>query len=269
MAEIRDVSGVPDYRVHERAPRTGDALVAVPVLNEGDRIRNQLTEMGNLELPGMGADLVVADGGSTDGALDEDVLAAGGVRALLVKEGPGALGAQLRMLFHWALGEGYEYVVTIDGNGKDGLDGILRVLNALREGYDHVQGSRYVPGGRAINTPPLRHWGVRLIHAPLLSLGAGHRYTDTTNGLRGWRASALADPDVAPLRDVFDTYNIHYYLTVRLPRLGYRVCEVPVTRAYPESGSTPTKIRGPQANARILADVLRAATGRYAPARSA
>lgn len=266
MIEVRDVSGVPDYRVHERGSRTGDAVVAVPVLNEGERIRAQLTKMGDLGLAEHGADVVIADGGSTDGALDDAALSSGGVRTMLVKEGPGALGAQLRMLFHWAFGEGYEYIVTIDGNGKDGLDGIMRVLDRLRDGYDFVQGSRYVPGGRAINTPPLRHWAVRLVHAPLLSLGARKRYTDTTNGLRGWRSKALVDPRVAPLRAVFDTYNIHYYLTVRLPQLGYRVCEAPVTRAYPASGETPTKIRGPQANARILADVLRAATGRYDPA---
>jgi dolichol-phosphate mannosyltransferase len=265
MPEVSGVAGVPAYRIEPRGPKTADAVIGVPVLNEGERIRSQLREMGGLDLAALGADVAIADGGSTDGALDDEALASGKVRALLVKRGPGALGAQLRMLFHWALGEGYDYVVTIDGNGKDGLGGIARVLAALREGCDFVQGSRYVEGGVAINTPPARHWAVRLIHAPLISLGARRRYTDTTNGLRGWRAAALADPRVAPLRDVFDTYNLHYYLSVRLPRLGYRVREVPATRAYPPHGEIPTKIRGVGAQARILADVTRAAAGGYSP----
>lgn len=265
MTGVRGIPGVPDYDVAERAERRGDALVVVPVLNEGDRIRRQLGRMGELGLDAHGADLAIADGGSTDGSPDEASLAAGGVRAVLTKRGPGALSAQLRMAIHWAMEEGYEHLVTIDGNGKDGVEGVLRVLEALRAGHDYVQGSRYVEGGVAVNTPASRHWAVKLVHAPLLSLGAGRRFTDTTNGLRGWSLRALADPRVAPLRDVFAAYNLHYYLTVRIPRLGYPTCEVPVTRAYPPKGQIPTKIRGAGAKLDIVRDAARAAAGRFDP----
>ena len=263
MPEVRGIEGVPDYRVDIRSPRTGDALVAVPVLNEGERIQRQLEQMGRLDLEN--ADLAVADGGSTDGSLTGTALQAGRVRALLVKTGPGGLSAQLRMLFHWAIGEGYEYVVTIDGNGKDGLEGIERVLDALRAGNDYVQGSRYMPGGVAENTPASRHWGVKLVHAPLLSLAGRHRYTDTTNGLRGWRTAVLRDPRVAPLRDAFERYSLHYYLSARIPRLGYRVCEVPASRRYPERGQIPTKITGVRPKLQILGDLVRVTAGSYNP----
>ncbi len=265
MPEVRGVAGVPDYDVVERSGRRGDALVVVPVLNEGERIQGQLARMGELRLGAHGADLAIADGGSTDGSLGEASLAAGDVRAVLVKRGPGALSAQLRMAIHWAMEQGYEHLVTVDGNGKDGVDGVLRVLEALRAGHDYVQGSRYVDGGVAVNTPASRHWAVKLVHAPLLSLGARHRFTDTTNGLRGWSVRALSDPRVAPLRDVFAAYNLHYYLTVRIPRLGYAACEVPATRAYPPKGQIPTKIRGPGAKLAIVRDAARAAAGRYDP----
>lgn len=266
MTEIRGVPGVPDYDVQVRGGRRGRAVVVVPVLDEGERIQHQLRRMGELDLGAHAADLVVADGGSSDGSLDEPSLEGGGVRAVLVKRGAGALSAQLRMAIHWAMQEGYEHVVTIDGNGKDGVDGVLRVLAALRAGHDYVQGSRYVEGGVAVNTPPSRHWAVKLVHAPLLSLGARHRFTDTTNGLRGWSVRALADPRVAPLRDVFDAYNLHYYLTVRIPRLGYPACEVPATRAYPADGRVPTKIAGIGGKLDIVRDAARAAAGRYDPA---
>lgn len=265
-AAVTGVAGVPAYEVTERRSRRGRAVVAVPVLNEGERIRAQLRRMGvELDLGTLDADIAIADGGSTDGSLSEDVLEAGCVRAVLTKRGPGRMSAQLRMLFHWAIDQGYEHVVTIDGNGKDGLDGIARVLDALRDGNDLVQGSRYVSGGVAINTPTSRHVGVRLFHAPVLSIAARHRYTDTTNGLRGWSTRALSDPRVAPLRDEFVGYELHYYLTVRIPRLGYRVAEVPVSRAYPSAGKTPTKITGLKPKAVIIAEVLKAAAGRYAP----
>ncbi len=263
---VSGIEGVPEYEVHERAPQRGRALVGVPILNEGERIREQLRRMGEeLDLQQLDADVAIADGGSTDGAVTDDVLDRAGVRAVLTKRGPGRMSAQLRMLFHWAIEQGYEHVVSIDGNGKDGLDGIGRVLDALRDGHDFVQGSRYVAGGVAVNTPRSRHMGVKLVHAPVLSLGARRRYTDTTNGLRGWSVRALTDPRVAPLRDEFVGYELHYYLTVRIPRLGYRVAEVPVTRAYPDTGQTPTKITGLKPKAVIVGEVLKAAAGRYKP----
>ena len=114
----------------------------------------------------------------------------------LVKTGPGRLSAQLRMGYAFALMRGYDGVVTIDGNGKDGFDAIPAFLAALDAGYGFVQGSRYVPGGVAERTPLDRAIAVRLIHAPLVSLAAGFRYTDSTNGFRGMSAALLRDPRV-------------------------------------------------------------------------
>lgn len=245
-----------------RPQRSTRFCVGVPVLNEGERIRGQLERMAGA---GLGCDIVIADGGSTDGAVDPDFLAANGVRALLTKTGPGRMGAQLRMLFAWALDQGYEGVITIDGNGKDGLEGIVRIREKLEEGYDFVQGSRYLPGGYHENTPLDRQVGVRMVHSPLVSLAAGFRYTDSLNGLRGWSARLLEDPRVAPLRDCFDRYEIHYYLSIRAPRLGYRVCEVPADRRYPATGPTPSKINGVQARLDVLRQLLMAVSGRLNP----
>lgn len=236
--------------------------VGVPVLNEGERIRRQVTRMSEADL---GCDIVIADGGSTDGAVEPGFLADHGVRALLTKTGPGRMGAQLRMLFAWALDQGYEGVITVDGNGKDGLEGVVRIREKLEEGYDFVQGSRYLPGGYHENTPLDRQVGVRVIHSPLVSLAAGFRYTDSLNGLRGWSARLLEDPRVAPLRDCFDRYEIHYYLSIRAPRLGYRVCEVPADRRYPAAGPTPSKINGVQARLDVLRQLLMAVSGRLNP----
>ena len=250
-----------DQHEFERGTRSR-FVVGVPVLNEGERLRAQLRTMDQLDL---GADIVVADGGSTDGSVEPAFLRASGVRALLVKRGPGGLSAQLRMLFAWALRQGYEGVVTIDGNGKDGIEGVVAIREKLECGFDFVQGSRYLRDGRHANTPLDRHIGVRLVHAPLISLAARFRYTDTTNGLRGWSARALRDERVAAFRNVFETYSLHYYLSVRLPRLGYRVCEVPVERSYPERGPTPSKLKGWRARARLLRLLWRAARGGYDP----
>jgi glycosyltransferase involved in cell wall biosynthesis len=211
------------------------------------------------------ADIVVADGGSTDGALTADVLERAGVSALLVKKGLGRLGAQMRMAFAYALQTGYEGVITIDGNNKDEPAEASRFVQALDEGYDHVQGSRFIAGGRSINCPRSRLLAIRLVHAPVISLAARFRYTDTTNGFRAYSRRFLLDPRVALFRDVFAGYELHYYLAVQAARLGFRVREVPVTRRYPAHGPLPTKISPIRGNLRVLKALFDVCRGRYAP----
>lgn len=260
MAVSRE--GVPSYEITELHAKTARYCVCVFVINEGEKIMRQLARMQSL---GLSCDVIIADGGSTDGVLAPERLRELGVRALLVKTGVGRLSAQMRMAFDYALHEGYDGIVTIDGNDKDDPSAIVAFIRALEAGADHVQGSRFVPGGRAVNTPRNRYWGIRLLHAPLISLAARHRYTDTTNGFRAYSRRLLLDPRVAPFRDVFARYELHYYLAIRAPRLGYRVSELPVTRTYPAHGPVPTKIRGIRGNLLVLRTLWRAVRHRFDP----
>lgn len=253
---------VPAYRADVYHPRRHAYCCAVFVINEGPKLLTQLDRMASLRDV---VDIVVADGGSTDGSVTEAQLAPRGVAAALVKTGPGRLSAQMRMAFAWALDQGYSGVVTIDGNGKDDVSAVPAFVAALDAGADHVQGSRFVPGGRAVRTPWGRYLGIRFLHAPLISLAAGHRYTDTTNGFRAYSARFLSDPRVAPFRDVFGAYELHYYLAIRAARLGFRVVELPVTRAYPADGPTPTKIHGVRGNLFVLRTLVAACLGRFNP----
>lgn len=253
---------VPAYDRHEFHPRRTRYCVGIPVLNEGSRLLNQLDRMAALGAP---ADILIGDGGSRDGSAAPEPLAQRGVRTLLVKTGPGKLSAQLRMIFAYALEQGYEGIVTLDGNGKDGVEATPSFLDALARGYDFVQGSRWLPGGYEKNTPLDRKLGLKLLHAPLLSLAAGFRYTDTTNGFRAFSRCFLEHPGVQPFRDIFDTYNLHYYLAVRAPRLGFKVTEIPVRRVYPPSGPTPSKIGGVWAKLALIRLLLLTVFGQYNP----
>ena len=58
-------------------------------------------------------------------------------------------------------------------------------------------------------------------------------------------------------------YELHYYLAIRAARLGFRVKEVPVTRAYPAHGATPTKIKGWRGNWTVMQTLFRACTGAF------
>jgi dolichol-phosphate mannosyltransferase len=253
---------LPTFDTLELAPKREKYALVIPVINEGDRIRNQLLRIA--EVPGR-PDTIIADGGSTDGSLAPSFLAENGVRTLLTKTGPGKLSAQLRMAYAYCLRQGYQGIITIDGNGKDGVEAIAAFAARLDAGDDYVQGSRYLPGGEAINTPIDRAFANRMIHVPLLSLASGARLTDTTNGFRAYSARFLLDPRVSPFRQVFDSYELLFYLTVRAGQLKYRISEVPVSRAYPAGQKPPTKINGFGARFAVLRQTIAAATGRFNP----
>lgn len=261
-ADFRAVWQVPAFDIRFRTGRSQPACIVIPVINEGQRIRDLLDRMHQLEIAAA-ADIVIVDGGSSDGSLDPEFLRSRGVCALLVKTGPGRLSAQLRCGYAYVLDEGYQEIVTIDGNNKDDPEAIPRFIAALRSGHDFVQASRFIPGGVAENTPPIRDFAIRRIHAPLLALCSGFRWTDTTQGFRAYSRKMLLDQKLNIFRDVFSQYELLAYLSYRAPRLGYRCVELPSRRTYPQAGTIPTKISGVRGNATVLLTLISACIGAY------
>ena len=202
MNEYKNIPGVPDFTAVEFLPRSSACCLLIPVINEGSRILAELDRARAAGVPEL-ADILVCDGGSTDGSMEAAGLAARGVNGLLTKTGAGRQGAQLRMGIYYALERGYEGVLTIDGNNKDSIESVPLFLEKLGEGFDLVQGSRFIKGGRAVNTPTSRWLAVRLVHAPLISLAARHWFTDTTNAYRAYSRAYLTHPEVQPLREIF------------------------------------------------------------------
>lgn len=259
--------GVPKFECFEYVPKTRDYAVLIPIINEGERIRKEL-ERAKAHGISNTADIIICDGGSTDGSTEESKLRDLDVNTLLVKRDAGKQGAQLRMGIFFALERRYRGIITIDGNNKDSIEDIPRFIDKLQEGYDLVQGSRFLPGGKAINTPLSRLLAVKLIHAPVISLTAHQHFTDTTNAYRAYSARYLKDERVQPLRDVFMTYELLAYLSVRATQIGLKACEIPVTRAYPDSGKTPTKISFFKGNSELLKILFLNAKGKYNPGRN-
>ena len=258
------IQGVPDFESRSFAEKQTKYCVCIPIINEGVRIHAELLRAKKAGIPTL-CDIVICDGGSTDGSTDLALLKEAGVNTLLTKIGPGKQGAQLRMGFHWALQRGYKGIITIDGNNKDSIEDVPRFVEKLNAGYDFVQGSRFIKGGHAVNTPLSRLVAVRGIHAPVISLAARHWYTDTTSAFRAHSAKYLTHPRVQPFREIFSGYELLAYLSVRATQLGLKVCEVPVTRAYPKKGKTPTKISPLKGNANLLKVLFRVARGKYDP----
>ncbi|MDR0999869.1 MAG: glycosyltransferase family 2 protein [Clostridiales bacterium] len=262
MQNYTNIPGVPDFDCAEYAELKTKYCVLIPIINEGGRI---VAELQTALAHGIDklCDIIICDGDSTDGCTEN--LAAFGVNTLLVKRGAGRQGSQLRMGFWWALQRGYEGFITIDGNNKDSIEDIPRFIAKLDAGYDFVQGSRFIKGGKAINTPLSRLIAVRLIHAPIISLAARHWFTDTTNAYRAHLRKYIEHPSVKPFRDVFAGYELLAYLSARASRLKLKTCEIPVTRSYPPKGKTPTKISFFKGNLQLLKVLFKTLKGDYNP----
>ena len=170
------------------------------------------------------------------------------------------------MGYYYALTQrNYAGIVTIDGNNKDSVENIIDIIGQLENGYDLIQGSRFIKGCKAINTPFIRHLSVKFIHIPVISHIAGFKYTDTTNGFRGYSRKFLEDDLVEPFRDIFDTYELLAYLSVRAPQLGYRITEVAVCRSYPPKGKVLTKISFFKGNSQLLGTLWELYKHKYDP----
>ena len=263
--QYHNIQGVPDFISQEFASQKKRYAVLIPIINEGNRILHELQRACKAKIWGY-ADIILCDGGSSDGSTAPEILRKLHVNTLLIKQGEGKQGAQLRMGIWWALQKRhYDGIITIDGNDKDSIESVPSFIRKLEQGYAFVQGSRYVSGGKAIHTPIVRTLALRLLHAPVISLTAKHFFTDTTNAFRGYSRTYLEDDRVQPLRDIFMTYELLAYLSVRASQLGYPVCEIPVTRAYPANQKTPTKISFFRGNAELLLILFRNAAGAYQP----
>lgn len=258
------IPGVPDFVAEEFHEKNSDYCVLIPILNEAGRIEPELIRAQEHSISNR-YDILICDAKSTDGCTNESSLRILGVNTLLTKHGEGKQGAQLRMGFWWAIQRGYKGFVTIDGNNKDSIEDVPRFIEKLEEGYDFVQGSRFIKGGKAVNTPLIRDLAIKYIHAPIISITAKQHFTDTTNAFRAYSRKYIEHPLVQPFRDVFLTYELLAYLSVRASQVGLRVCEVPVKRSYPKGERIPTKITLFKGSNQLLMILINNLKGRYNP----
>lgn len=254
---------VPEFEILFTSENRKDKCVVIPVINEGNRIHSLLAKMQKLNIS-QTADIIIVDGGSTDGSLKSEKLHALGVHTLLLKTGLGRLSSQLRCAYFYALQGGYEHVVTIDGNDKDEPSTIPDFFDRLENGYDFVQGSRFIPGGKAMNTPLVRFLAIRLLHAPILSIASRFWWTDTTQGYRGYSKKLITSESLKIFRNIFQNYELLAFLSAKAPRVGLKCIEIPTTRVYPK-GKVPTKISSFRGNLSVLKTLLAAAFGKYDP----
>ncbi len=142
------------------------------------------------------------------------------------------IGFAIKQGYSYALSKGFDVIVVMAGNGKDDPKEIPRITRPVMNGFEYVQGSRFLPGGYREKSPLLRGVFSRLFPFVWTWL-TGVRCTDVTNGFRAYKSSILTDPRVDVWQDWLDDYQLEYYLHYKVLTLGYRFIERPVSKIYP------------------------------------
>ena len=204
-------------------------VVVIPTYNEVGNIATVIAGVMDV-LPD--ASILVVDDNSPDGTADlVDAIATelpanfSGFVKVHRRQNKAGLGAAYRDGFAVALELGATICVQMDADLSHHPMYLPAIISAVDMGADAALGSRYIPGGRIENWPPLRHflsrWGNRFAAGML-----GLAINDATSGYRAYSKSILERMDYASVQA--EGYGFQVEMSHRAVRCGGRIVEVPI-----------------------------------------
>ncbi len=209
----------------------------IPTYNEAANIEAVIS--GVLAAVGEDLEVLVVDDSSPDGTgkVVEEIGRRDPRVSLLSRPGPRGRGRAGRAGLLLALERGADAVVEMDGDGSHDPEAIPRLIEALA-GADVVIGSRFLPGGEAIDRGWLRD-AISLAARRYLKLVLGIKVSDPTSGYRLFSRNALEkiDPSTLTARDPFTVTEILY----RCHREGLKIREVPIVFRDRRKGESKLK----------------------------
>ena len=161
------------------------ALAVVPAYNEEATVGRVISALRE-HAPEF--DVLVIDDGSTDATAE--VARALGARTIQHPFNLG-IGGAVQSGFVYALENGYDFMVQVDGDGQHDPREIAKLVEALEcsDQCDVICGSRFVENLRYVG-PVSRRAGIH-VFAFLLSRIVGQKVTDPTSGFRLYNRRAI------------------------------------------------------------------------------
>jgi glycosyltransferase involved in cell wall biosynthesis len=219
-------------------------LAVVPAYNEAANVG---AVVRRLHQEAQGFDIVVIDDGSTDATAE--IAEKAGARVIRHPFNIG-IGGAVQSGFRYALDNGYDYMVQVDGDGQHNPAEIetLTAAMAADPSLDMVCGSRFLTEDFTYPAPISRRTGIH-IFAFILSRIIGQRVSDPTSGFRLYNRRGIS----LFARDYPHDYpEVEAVLMVHFHRL--RMAEVPV-RMRPRNGGV-SSINGSGKSAYYMIKVL-------------
>jgi len=199
-------------------------LVVIPAYNEEGKIASVIQ---GVKKSFSGMDVLVVDDGSSDETPHQATEA--GAKVILHPFNLG-YGTALQTGYRYALKEGYEVLVQMDGDGQHDPSSIQELLGVIQRGEaDMVIGSRFLKtkptagSGKIYQASFIRRLGMR-VFGTITSLIVQQKITDSTSGYQAMNHRVLewVSSDKFPW-DYPDADVI-----IMLHRAGFRIKEVPV-----------------------------------------
>lgn len=206
---------------------TARLVAVVPAFDEEAAIGAVVTEIRAVDPT---IDVVVVDDGSTDRTGEAARAAGAAVVRLPFNLG---IGAAVQTGFRYALEQGYDVAVRLDGDGQHDAAELPKLLAPLgRDEADVVTGSRFRDEEAGYRPPLGRRLGI-VWFARLVTLLSRQRVTDTTSGFQALNRDAIE----LFARDYPSDYP-EVEATVLLLKHRLRLVEVPVRMREREHGSS-------------------------------
>jgi dolichol-phosphate mannosyltransferase len=210
-------------------------IVVVPTYNEADNVR-PLADAVLGTLPGI--ELLIVDDDSPDGtgAIGDEIAAAEPRFRIIHRTQNRGYAPSSREGLAWCRDNGYDFVITMDGDLSHDPARIPALLERAVAGADLVVGSRYTEGGAVeADWGPIRRavseMGSRYARAMI-----GTKVRDCTSGYRCYSAAALESLRLEELRS--EGYAFLIEVLAQLSRSGAVIEEVPITYIDRQHGAS-------------------------------
>lgn len=210
--------------VANQSAETKRVLIAIPCLNEEEMI-GQVVQSLPTSLPGIGqVDVLVVDDGSTDNT--RAIAEQNGALVISHPRNRG-VGVSFQTALAHAVGNKYDAMVTIDGDGQFDSNDIPKLLQPVLDGEaELVTASRFIDKNeRPENMSQIKFWGNKRV-AGLVSRLTGNQLQDVSCGFRAYGREALLN------LNLHGNFTYTHETIISLSFKGLKIIEKPIEVRY-------------------------------------